>query len=263
MNASAARLTAVVLTRNEEQSIGACLESLRFADARIVVDSASTDRTREIAEAAGARVVVHLFEDYSSQRNFALRQVTTPWVFMVDADERVPDGLHDELLAALDAANSDPATAAMRIRRRNFILGRSPRFSAIGHDHVVRVFRTDRVRYEHLVHEAPVVEGRVIDLGTPMDHFTLTDLGEGVRKTVHYAFLSAQELHARGRRTTLAGIAGHALSRLFKVLIVKRGILAGGRGLIVAGLEAAGVFFKYALLWDLHRRTEDPRRHPR
>ncbi|MQC24574.1 MAG: glycosyltransferase family 2 protein, partial [Chloroflexi bacterium] len=113
-------LTAVVLTLNEEAHLPDCLASLAFADAVLVFDSFSTDRTIEIAGAAGARVVQHAFTDYAAQRNAALDAVQSDWVFFVDADERVPA----PLAQAVRSAIAQPAVAAWWVPRHNYILGR-------------------------------------------------------------------------------------------------------------------------------------------
>lgn len=248
-------LTAIVLTRNERENIAACVSALRFASRVLVVDSESDDGTAEAAKAAGAEVVVHPFRDYASQRNFALGLAETEWILMVDADETVPEALASEIARAIRSAS--PGTAAFRIPRDNRFLGRVPRGFGWGRDHVVRLLRRGRVRFANVVHEAAVVDGTVASLLTPLDHRTIADLGQTLEKTVRYAALSAREMHSRGRRTSLLGILGHTLARAIKVYVVRRGFVAGVPGLVVTGLETAGVFFKYALLWERGRSGKD------
>ena len=172
-----AGLTAIVLTKNEADNISACLASLGFAGARLVLDSASTDGTQERAAAAGARVLQRPFDDFSSQRNFALAQAATDWVLMIDADERVPDALATEIAGAIAAATPD-GPAAYRLRRNNLYLGRPLRFCGAGRDEVIRLFRRDRVEYANLVHETPRINGAVADLSTPLEHHTARTLAE-------------------------------------------------------------------------------------
>jgi len=247
-------LTAIVLTKNEADNIAGCLATLGFAAQRLVLDCGSTDGTRELAAAAGAKVIERAFDDFSSQRNFALAQAATDWVLMIDADERVPAALASEITAALASAAPD-SPAAWRLKRNNLYLGRPLRFCGAGRDEVVRLFRRGQVEYANLVHETPRVAGAVARLRTPLEHHTARTLGESLQKLAQYSPLSALELQRRGRRISLPGIALRTLGRWLKVYLVKLGFLDGARGFLVAGFEAAGVFCKYALLWDLNRRS--------
>lgn len=247
-------LTAIVLTKNEADNIADCLAALNFAADRLVLDCGSTDGTRELAAATGARVVERAFDDFSSQRNFALAQAATDWILMIDADERVPAALAAEIMGVITNAKSD-GPAAYRLKRDNLYLGEQLRFCGAGRDEVIRLFRRGKVEYANLVHETPRVTGAVADLPTPLVHHTARTLAESIEKLAQYSPLSARELQRRGRRVTLAGIAGRTMARWLKVYLVKLGFLDGARGFLVAGFEAAGVFCKYALLWDLNREN--------
>ncbi len=251
MSAPGPRVVAIVLTRDEAAEIGECLAALRFADARLVVDSGSRDRTVEIAEAEGARVVAHPFVDFASQRNAALDLVDAEWVLMIDADERVPPELAAEIRAAIASAPAE--VGAFRLPRRNWYLGRPLRHCTTGRDTVVRLLRRGRARFVNKVHESARVEGEIRDLKTPLDHHTVRALGDSLRKVAEFSPLSAEEMLARGKTTSVAGIAAHTLARFLKVYVAKRGFLEGSRGFLIAGFESAGVFFKYAMLWDKQR----------
>jgi (heptosyl)LPS beta-1,4-glucosyltransferase len=111
-----------------------------------------------------------------------------------------------------------------------------------------------RATYVNAVHETPVIEGEIRDLAAPMEHLTHVRLRDAFEKTLRYAILWAQDMNARGRTTSLFGIAGHTVHRWFKIYVFKGGFLEGTRGFILAGFESVGVFFKYALLWELQRR---------
>lgn len=253
---AAPSLTAIVLTKNEAENIADCLASLAFAPVRLVLDCGSDDGTRALAEAAGARVLERPFDDFSSQRNFALAQAGGDWVLMIDADERVPEPLAREILAVLSATGpADPA--AYRLRRNNLYLGKPLRFCGAGRDTVIRLLRRGRAGYVNLVHETPRIDGGIGDLATPLEHHTVRSLSESLQKLAQYSPLSALEMQRRGRRVSLAGIAGRTLARWIKIYIVKLGLLDGGRGFLVAAFESAGVFFKYALLWDMQRRKKE------
>ncbi len=247
-------LTAVIITRNEAHQIAACIAALRFAPKILVVDSGSDDGTREAASAAGAAVALQPFTDYASQRNFGLSRVATEWVLMVDADERVSPALAAEIVEAIDRAQGQPGVAAFRVLRRNHFMGRPLTRSRSGTERLTRLMRASRAKYVNKVHETPVIDGEIRDLAGPMDHLTHVRLRDAFDKTLRYATLWAADMHGRGATTSLPGIAGHTVHRWVKLYVFKGGFLEGTRGFILAGFESVGVFFKYALLWELQRR---------
>ncbi len=249
-----------MITRNEAHQIAACVAALRFASHVLVVDSGSDDGTGEAASAAGAEVVVHPFTDYASQRNFGFARATTEWVLMIDADERVSPALAAEISAAIERAKALPAVSAFRLLRRNHFMGRPLTHSSSGNERLVRLMRKDRAKYVNAVHETPIVEGEIRELAAPMEHLTNVRLRDAFDKSRRYAILWAGDMHDRGKRTSLLGIAGHTVHRWFKVYLFKRGFLEGTRGFIFAGFESVGVFFKYSMLWELQRRA--PSRTP-
>ena len=252
MTTTAPSLTVIVLTRNEARHLAACLRTLAFAERRIVLDCGSTDGTQEIAKANGAELFHRDFDDFSSQRNHALTLTNSEWVLMIDADERVPSGLAEEICAVVNANPPRPENA-FRLPRRNYYLGKPLRIAGAGRDSVVRLFRKGKIRWENLVHESVKVEGATGELLTPLEHHTVTELADSLRKMTQYSLLSGQELHRRGRRTNPLAILTHTAARFLKVYIFHLGVLEGGRGLLIAGCESAGVFFKYSRLWELQR----------
>ena len=247
-------LTAIIITRNEVHQIADCIAALRFAPRVLVVDSGSEDGTREEAAAAGAEVATHPFIDYASQRNFGLSRAATEWALMIDADERVSPELAGEVVEAIARAGSEPGVAAFRLLRRNHFMGRPLTRSRSGTERLVRLMRRSRAQYVNKVHETPVIEGEIRDLRAPIEHLTHVRLKDAFDKTLRYATLWAADMHGRGVTTSLAGIAGHTVHRWVKLYVFKRGFLEGTRGFILAGFESVGVFFKYALLWELQRR---------
>jgi len=251
---SSPSLTAVVLTRNEAHQIAACVACLGFAARVLVVDSDSDDGTREAAAAAGAEVVLHPFTDYAGQRNFGLGRVTTEWALMVDADERVSPQLAGEIVETLATTGADLPVAAFRLVRRNYFMGRPMTRSRAGRERLTRLMRAARSKYVNAVHETPIVDGEVRDLEGPIEHLTHVKLRDAFDKALRYAILWAQDMNARGKTTSIVGIAGHTVHRWFKVFVVNGGFLEGGRGFLLAGFESVGVFYKYALLWELQRR---------
>ncbi|MEO1290870.1 MAG: glycosyltransferase family 2 protein, partial [Chloroflexota bacterium] len=151
------KLTAIVLTYNESEHIEACLQTLTFADERIVFDSFSTDDTVQLAESTGTRVIQHHFENFSAQRNAALEAVrdSTEWVLFVDADERVTDYLAQEVQTVIKSDTYD----GYQIPRHNYIFGKLTKGAGWYPDYQTRLLKVGHAYYENLVHETVVLDG--------------------------------------------------------------------------------------------------------
>lgn len=164
-----AGISVLVLTKNEEQDLPGCLESLKWSDDIVVLDSISSDRTVEIARSAGARVVERAFDNWASHQNWALENIEFrhPWVFYIDADERVTP----ELAESIQRAVQDPKDAvAFRIRRRDFLMGRWLKHVQAS-PYYLRLFRPEKMRYERLVNPISIPDGPVQDISGYLDHF--------------------------------------------------------------------------------------------
>lgn len=166
-------ISVLILTLNEEVNLPGCLASCAWCDDVVVFDSMSTDRTCEIAESAGARVIRRAFDDYASQRNAALEQVqyAHPWVLMLDADERVPAELAAEMQRATDAA--PPEATLFRMRRKDYFLGRWLRRSSGYPSWFGRLVRVGRVRVTRAVNEEYLTDGRIGHLREHLVHYPL------------------------------------------------------------------------------------------
>jgi glycosyltransferase involved in cell wall biosynthesis len=187
-------ISIVVLTYNEEVNLPGCLENVAWCDDVTIFDSFSTDRTVEIARAAGARVVQHPFENYGAQREAARASVDYkhPWLLFLDADERVDVGLKEELIR-IDALN--PGEDAFKIRMKNHFLGKWIRRSTLYPSWCVRLLRHERVSYEvRSVHEYPVVKTPIGSLKGHLLHYSFNKgLSHWISKHNQYASMEAQE----------------------------------------------------------------------
>lgn len=196
------RLTAIILTKNEEAHIAACLESLRWADSVMVFDSESTDRTVDIAKAHNAFTFSQPFINYTDQRNAALqtamKHVPADWFLFIDADERTLPPLILEIRAAMD----EPDKAGYWIPRHNVIFGKIARYAGWYPDYQLRLLRSGRARYDttRAVHETVILDGTAGYLTQPLNHYNYTDTAQFARKQAHYTQLAAQELHHAGVR---------------------------------------------------------------
>jgi glycosyltransferase involved in cell wall biosynthesis len=200
-----APVSVLVLTRNEEANIAACLESVRWAREVFVVDSSSTDRTVEIAERLGAKVCTHRFRGYAAQRNWALGNLpfSNDWVLMLDADERVPRALADEICRAV----RDPAEehAGFYLKFRHIFLGRWLKHGGLYPTWVLRLFRRQHARFEERpMNEHAILDGTVGYLRQPFDHEDRKPLSDWVARHNRYAGLEAEEFF---QETTASGYA--------------------------------------------------------
>ncbi len=244
------RITAIVITFNEARNIRACLGSLRWADEVVVVDAGSTDGTAEIAREFTPKVFVREWEGYGQARNFALEHSTSDWVLVVDADERVPEPLADELRSA--AGEGEGAPGVYELARRAFFLGRWIRHSGWYPGFVARFFRRGEARYdEAMVHERLTFSGRKGRLRVPLDHYTDDTLFHYLGKFNRYTSLAATELRTGGRRFSVWQLIGKPPVLFLRMYILRLGFMDGVHGLILALLSASYVFVKYAKLAEL------------
>jgi glycosyltransferase involved in cell wall biosynthesis len=163
-------VSVLILTLNEEINIRKCLDSLSWCDDIVVLDSMSTDRTRAMAEGLGARVVTRAFDNWSAHQNWAVANIEFryPWVLYLDADERCPTDLRDEVLRC---ARQRGTEAAFRMRRKDYFMGRWLKHAQLYPTWFVRLFRPDRIRYERLVNPVAIVDGPTGEIGAHIIHY--------------------------------------------------------------------------------------------
>jgi glycosyltransferase involved in cell wall biosynthesis len=249
---SAPKVSLIVITRNEEELIGQCLNSAAaFCDELIVVDSFSTDRTAEIARGLGARVFERPFEGYIAQKQFALEQAGGEWVFSLDADEQATWELGSEIRATLE---SPQAAAGYRVRRVLYHLGHYYT-RGLYPDWHLRLFRRERARFGgHEPHASVQVEGAVAKLNAPILHFSYRDVADHVA-TINRLSSQAASEGDPGAMTVVKMIANPAW-RFVNFYFLRGGFREGGRGLYAAMSAAFYVFLKYAKLYERRLRTQ-------
>ena len=252
MSAARIPVSACIITLNEEDRLGACLDSLDWCDEVLVVDSHSSDGTRELAAARGARVVERDWPGHVAQKEFAIRDAKHDWVFCIDADERVDATLRRAIESARDGGFD--GVTGYEVSRVSRYLGRWIRHGTWYPDWKLRLF--DRRRggwsgrnpHDHVRVEGPVerLEGEL--LHEPYRHF------EDHLSTIEsYTTIMAREMAAEGRRARFLDVIVRPPWRFFMFYVVKRGFLDGWRGLLLAYLAAHYVRLKYAKLWVASR----------
>jgi len=246
-------VTAVIAAHDESANIEACIASVEWASEVIVVENDSIDDTIDRARGAGATVISPRFTTIGGSRNHGIERARTPWVFVVDADERCTPELAAEIAKVIDK----PANhSAFRVPRRNFFLGKEIRHGGWGSDRPIRLFRKELRYNASLVHEHVNVTGETGELRNALLHYTYTSLDQYFEKFNRYSRWWAEQNHARGRRGSASAVVLKPPARFFGMYLLKGGFLDGAHGLLLACLAAASVMAKYARLWEKSLRRE-------
>ena len=242
-------LSVIIITKNEEQMIRACMESVSWADEIIIVDSGSTDNTVAICKELGAKVHTMDWPGFGPQKNRALDLATGDWVLSLDADEWVSP----ELRAEIDATIKKPGLhAAFCMPRLSSYCGRFMRHGGWWPDLVVRLFRRGSACFsEARVHERLEVEGTIGRLSSHLLHESFRDPAEVLEKVNHYSSEGARMLAERGRRASLGTAIAHGVWAFIRTYILKRGFLDGREGFVMAVSTAEASYYRYLKLMYL------------
>ena len=246
------QLTVVIPTLNEERQIAIAVAALSWADEVIVADGGSVDRTTELARSRGATVIEVPGKTIGAQRNAAIARARNEWVLALDADERVPDTLRQEIADVL----AKPEHEAYRIRCETYFLGTKRVRGSWARDWHVRLFRRNRRFSADRVHESLEPVADVADLRAPILHVPYRDLAHHLEKMIVYARWGAEDLHARGRRAGAWDLLGRPAWRFARDYFLYGSWRDGRYGLATSLLTACAGFLKYAFLWELDQTRD-------
>lgn len=238
-------LTALVITYNEEQNIKTVLDHLAFADEIIVVDSFSTDKTFEIAsDFKNTKVVQRVFDNFASQRNYALSLASNSWILFVDADERLTANLKKEITFIINQENS---AAAYFIGRNFMFQNRKLHFSGWQTDKIVRLFRKENAFYNHekIVHEKLIVNGRTGKLKNKIIHYSYSNFEDYKQKMIFYGQLKAREEFLKNTKPNVFHFYIRPVYQFLNQYLLRFGILDGKKGLIICYLNALSVAVRF------------------
>jgi glycosyltransferase involved in cell wall biosynthesis len=254
------KITACIITLNEERDLPRCLTSIApLVDEILVVDSGSSDNTPVIARSFDARVLHQDWLGYVGQKNFALDNATHPWVLSIDADEEISPELANAIakLKADPKADQPDSADGYEVSRVVFYRNRWIRHGDWYPDRLVRLFRRDKVRFSggH-VHERLELPGSHPLIPGDLRHFTYDNATDRADRSVHYAGLWAQSAYEQGRRAGALSAPLHALARFGKGFFLKGGYLDGVIGWDIAMGNAREVWLKYYLLRQLQNRLK-------
>ena len=248
------KISAVIITCNEEMFIGKCLESLEgVADEIVVVDSFSTDKTEEICKKFNVRFVKHAFEGFRDQKNYALKLATYKNILSLDADEALSEKLRESILKIKD----DWKYNSYEFNRRNNYCGNWIRFSGWYPDRQLRLFHADDGKFGELnLHEKFILSNgeSVGKLDGDLLHWAFSSTEDHVEKMGRYSIIGAEEFYKAGRKSYFFSPYLHGFWGFFRTFIVYAGFLDGRNGYLICSLYARSAYNKYKLLRVLNKK---------
>jgi glycosyltransferase involved in cell wall biosynthesis len=247
------KITAIIPTLNEETHLKDAINSVGFADEIIVIDSFSTDKTLEIAEKYNVKIIKRKFDDFSLQKNFAIQQAKHPWIYILDADERVTSKVKKEIL---EAVKNPKDCVGFYVRRTLYFANQKINYGGCQRDKVIRLFLKEYCKYEGVVHEKIVTNGKLGFFKNKIEHFSYKSYNHYISKMNHYGALRSQQFFEEGRKVNFFHILIKPCARFFIHYFIRLGFLDGITGLIFAKIQAYSVFVKYVKLWTLNKRIK-------
>lgn len=249
------KISAVIIARDEEPNIGRALESLKWADEIIVLDTGSEDRTVEICRDSGARVEETTWSGYVEAKNQVAGMASCDWVLSLDADEEITPQLTQEIK---EIVNGSKENAGYRIPRNNHYLGKRIRYCGWYPDLQLRLWKRGKGKWVGgRVHERVEVEGQVGETSSAMNHYTYGSIKEHIGTMEKYAGLQARDKFEAGKRTSAVSLFFTPPWQFFRLYILRLGFLDGASGLIVSAMGAFYAFLKKARLWELQNSKSE------
>ena len=243
-------ITACIITLNEEKNIQACLDSLDFVSEFVVVDSFSQDKTRELCEQRGVRFFEHPFEGHIQQKNLALSYASQPWVLALDADERVSGNMREKIFEIFHSA---PQECGFRFRRRTWYISRFILHGRFYPDWQLRLFRKDSACWAGKnPHDKIELSGSCKDVKADILHYSYADVSGHVKTLNSFSSIQARNLYNENRRGfVIAKMCIKSFWAFVDSYFLRRGLLDGREGFIVACFAAVSMFVRYAKLYEL------------
>jgi glycosyltransferase involved in cell wall biosynthesis len=248
------KISACIITFNEEKNIADAIKSIDWADEILVVDSKSTDTTRQIAESLGGKVLIKQWQGFSAQKQFAVDNASYDWIFSLDADERVSSKLKEQILN-LKGQSTNNLADGYRIPRLSFYMKRWIRHGGWYPDWQLRFFNRHKGEWKDvLIHESIEMQpdAKIKKLNGDILHYSAEDASHHHRMIgERYAPLAAEQMFQNGRRTSRAKIVTAGLSAFLLTYVLKAGFLDGFPGFCIARFAAHHAFLKHLLLWEM------------
>lgn len=247
------KISAIILTKNEEKNIAGCIESLTWCNEVLVIDDNSTDKTVEIAKKTGARVFNHaLGNNFAKQRNFGLNKANNEWVLFVDTDERVSLSLKKEITQCI--YNSTNQYIGFYIKREDYLWGKRLKYGEAGNIWLLRLAKKNAGKWRGKVHETWQVKGSVGKLDNPFSHYPHPSIAEFLKEINFYTSLRAEELYGLNIKANFFSIIFYPKAKFLSNYIFKLGFLDGIPGLLIAILMSFHSFLVRGKLWYLWQK---------
>ena len=248
------RISAIILSFNEEDFIEAAIQSVAFADEIIVLDSYSVDNTVKISQNQKVRIIQREFDDFSSQKNYAIDQADNDWIFFLDADERVTPELESEIQQVL---LTETAEVGYFVHRDFYFLQQRILYGGWQTDKVMRLFNKKHCRYNgNLVHELIDYDGEVGFLKNRLKHYSYRSFDHYMKKLINYSTLQARELYKNKTSVSILKMLVKPPFRFFILYIVRLGFMDGFPGFILASQHSYAVLMRYLKLWIMIKESE-------
>lgn len=245
------KISVIVITRNEEENIESCLNSVKWADEIIVVDSVSKDKTVELAKKFTDKVFEKKWEGFAIQKRFALSLASNALVLNLDADERVSEKLKEEI------ENLDFSDGYF-IPRENYFINRKITTCGWERDFQLRLFKKSKAKVtDKLIHEGFVVDGKIDYLKNPIIHYTFTSIEKSISKINYYSTLQALELYRKKKKVTGGTILSHGLSAFLRYYLSLKGYKDGIYGLMVSLFNSITTLLTYMKIWEYQNFKKD------
>lgn len=248
------KITAIIPTLNEEIHIEEAIKSVSFADEIIVIDSFSTDKTIQLAEKHQVKIIKREFDDFSSQKNFAINQASHSWIYILDADERVTPELKKEIL---EAVKNPQDFVGFYIRRTFYFAGKHIKYGGCQRDKVVRLFLKKDCEYRGVVHETIFTNGKLGFFKNRIEHFSYKSFDHYMSKMNHYGALRAKQYFKENKKVNLYQLLIKPPARFVIHFIIRLGFLDGLQGYVFAKTQAYGVYVRYIKLWLLNKEEKN------
>ncbi len=258
-----AKITTAIITKNEDKNIKDCIESVKdWANEIIVVDGYSEDKTRDIAEALGAKVIKHHFEgDFSKERNIAMENASGDWVLHLDADDRVTPEFKRSVDSVIDR---DKDIDIYKFKRRNFFLQHFMQHGGWYH-YIPNLVRRDSVKFEGALHERPVYNGKIGTIEADINHYPFESISQFIIRHNRYSSIEAECMFKNEGTSKITEIKSNAIRKTFKIFwkmyIKKKGYKEGMHGLVFSILFALTNFLIWVKYWELCQKKNFSNRH--
>lgn len=245
------KISAVIITKNEELNIERCLKSLHWVDEIVVVDSGSTDGTIEICKKYNCKIVNSDWLGFGRTKKLAVNSAANNWIFSIDSDEEVTVNLKNKIEQILE----NPKHNGYRIKRNSFYLGRLIKHCGWENDFPLRLFNRKFGNFNGKeVHESVQIKEDIVHINEHLLHYTYPTIEIHIKKTDRYSTIQAQEMYNSGKSFPIIFAILFGINKFINMYLLRLGFLDGREGFILCSIYALGVYLKYVKLWMLNKK---------